>query len=653
MFILPIVAYFLFLIVYFDKKKNIAESIVVSWLFVTLYSWIVMELFSAFKLVNTISTLIAWCIICTMFSIMIIKNKLVGKTIAHCRNDGQINGWWKKHRVNFICLCVFSVMICFFSILRSQNLIDNMYHRLSKIMHWIQNGKVGYFATWTTPEIKYSNLTEYMMAQIYLLKGADRFITIVQVGAYICSGCCIYGISRKIGASSRYALLSVWIFFLTPIVVIETITTQTDVVAGSYLLSFIYFLLDYIQSDKLYMNREGVLSVVYLSASVLFGYLAKPTVCFAMVLFFGWMCVVRLVKRDKIKVLFRYMVVGIAVAAILFLPDVLRNYEYKTAQNIVYMEDNVNDSMVSSEAKNAMESITKPKEFMIVCIRNLAANSTSRCFPRVNDLILRLVEKCESVLSYSPKPDFQVMVGGELGETSEPSPVIMFFLLVSWVCVLVRISKVKKEQFLYMLFATLSLLVQAGLMGYTLFRQRYLIGVMAVLCPAFVVVLENLRIGVKMRLNIMVATITICCFGTINTLTYEVPYSLFGFQGEKLHQYLFSTNHTELYYQLLLNHINKNEYKTVGMYGAISYEYVLWQGIENLERMEHVNVKPTYQGAKLEDMEFLPQCIVEEVSVKEGPDWLETIYCHGKQYVCEYKIMGENGRNYAVLVQCE
>lgn len=659
MFLLPIIAFFLFLSGYLAKKKSIVESVVVSWLFVTLCSWIIMEVFSVFDMVNMVTTLISWSVICLALVLWLIRSKSLENIIDFYKNHTQFHDCLRKYRISFICMGVFCVIIALLSLLRSQSLIDNFYHRLPKIMHWIQDGKVGYFATWTPQEIKYANLTEYMMAQIYLLKGSDRFITIVQTGAYLCSGCCIYGISRKIGGSFKFALLSMWIFFLTPIVTIETITTQTDVAAGFYLLSFVYFLLDYIHADHLRMNKAGAFSAVCLSASVMFGYLAKPTVCFAMVIFFIWMCAVRLIKRDQWKVLLQYMLVGTIVVVILFLPDVVRNYEYQNYKNYtdtvatVQTESNVNSTMISSEANRAVESLVNPKEFAVVCVSNLAANATSRCFPKINDLITRIVNKLEALLNYSTNENFEVLVTLGLGETSEPSPVIMWLLVLSWLCILIRLSKINREQFLYFLCATIGLIVQAGLMDYTLFRQRYLIGVMAVLCPAYVVVLENIRVSMKTRLNMMASVITVCSLGTINMLSYEIPYVIFGLQGEGIHQYLYHDNDVELYYQLMLDHINEKGYKTVGMYGAIAYEYILWQEIDGLERMEHVNVPPNYQGAKLEDTEFLPECIVKEVPAKDADAYDEEMYCHGQKYVCEWKAWGENHRNYVVFVPGE
>lgn len=718
MFILPVAAFFLFLLVCFDRKRKLVESVVVSWLFITFDTWFYMELSSVFGLLNTVTALLFWGILCLCLAVYSFKNRLFYKLAAYGKSNYNLSGCLREHKVQLICLFVFCTLICMLSLLRSQNLIDNLYHRLSKIMHWIQNGRVGYFVTVTPGEIKYSNLTEYMNAQIYLLKGPDRLLNLVQSGAYLCSGVFIYGIARKLGAARKFAFLSVWIFALTPMVIVETLTTQTDVVAGSYLLSFVYLLLDYIHADKLKMGRKEILSAVCLSASVGFGYLAKPTVCFAMVIFFLWMCVVRIARRDKAVVLLQYVLVGAACAAVLIAPGIIREYQYRNIPNLYYEEAPIEAESGSSgdeseqsgqpdesesvttessqqqgeepaleeegtvdtqEAEEAQDvqavqeegqpeqkedqrvdnttvantviaNLSKPKEFVIVCIRNLATVSTSRCFPKINHLLQRFVEKCESFLNYSGGYRyFRVLVEEGFGETSEPSPAIMFFLSLSWLCAVFRISKIKGEQFLYLLFGTAALVVQAGLMGYTWYNQRYLLGVMALICPVFGVVLEKIAVGIGIRLNMAIAMITLCCFGTANALSYEIPYVVFGFQGEKIHQYLFHDSGAETYYRMILDYVNEKGYKTVGMTGSISYEYVLWREIEGLERMEHVNVNPAYfDTAKLSDPQFRPQCIIEELPEQYGLD--EILYCYDQLYVLDWCALGDNGKNYAVLV---
>lgn len=669
MFVLPILAYLLFLAVYFDRKRNIVESIVTAWLFITLYTWVSVELFSIFGLLNTVTALLAWGVLCIGLAVYFIKKSLFSRTVTYFRTEQRIIDFWKEHKVNLICMLVFCTVIGLLAVLRSQNLIDNLEHRLPKIMHWIQNGRVDYFATTIPGENNYTKLIEYMYAQIYLLMGPDRLINLVQIGAYLCSGCCIYGISRKLGASCSFAFLAVWIYFLAPMIIIEVFTAQTDVAAGAYLLAFVYFLLDYIHADRLRMDKEGALSAVCLSASVMFGYLSKPTVCFAMVVFFPWMCIVRIVKMDKLKVLLQYILVGGVVAVILLLPDAVRDYRYHQIPSVLYNETtsvtdtdvdtNIGDEDIVEDQRvdtveisdSVVANLLQPKEFVIVCVRNLAANATTRCFPKVNEWLTRFVEKCESFLNYSGGYRyFRVMVESGVGETSEPSPAIMFFTLFAWICVIIRISRINKEQFVYLLLATLSMIVQAGLMSYTWYRQRYLIGAMAVLCPAFAIVLEKIIISVRTKLYIAVAMATVCCFGVLNMLCYEIPYIISGLNSGELHQYLLHDESAELYYRLMLDYVNENGYETVGTYGFVSYEQILWRKIRNLERMEHMNVNPLYyECAKLEDKEYRPQCIIEEMP--EVFELAETLECNGQEYVCVWKAIGDNGRNYAVLVR--
>lgn len=668
MFVLPILAYSLFLVVYFDRKRNIVESAVTAWLFITLYTWASVELFSIFGILNTAMALLAWGALCAGLAVYLIRKNLLSKTVTYFRTEQRIIDFWKEHKVNLICMLVFCTVIGLLAVLRSQNLIDNLEHRLPKVMHWIQNGRVGYFATVQPAELNYTKLIEYMYAQVYLLKGTDRLINLVQIGAYLCSGCCIYGISRKIGASVSFAFMAVWIYLLTPMIIIEVFTAQTDVTAGVYLLAFVYYLLDYVHSDKLRMDKEGALSAVCLSASAMFGYLSKPTVCFAMVFFFLWMCIVRIAKKDKLKVLLQYILIGGITAVILILPDVVRDYRYDRIPSVLYDETtSVTDAGVDANTGNVnivedqrvdtvevsdgvADNLAHPRNFVIVCVRNLAANATTRCFPKVNEWLTRFVERSESFLNYSGGYRyFRVLVGDGVGETSEPSPAIMFLLLSAWICVVVRISRINKEQFIYLFLATVSIIVQAGLMSYTWYRQRYLIGVMAVLCPAFAVVLEEIIISVRMKLNIAVAVVTVCCFGTLNALSYEIPYIISGLHGGELHQYLLHDESAELYYQLMLDYVNKNGYEAIGTYGFVSYEQILWRGIENLERMEHINVNPAYfESSKLEDTSYKPQCIIEEMP--EVFELEETINCNGREYICDWKAVGDNGRNYAVLI---
>lgn len=664
MFLLPVGAFILICIINVVRKKSPVESVANAWITISLYAWGVMELLSTFECWNKLSTLVAWSGMLVALLIYSTKIGLWYKVVHYMQSDSNLLKQYFKSHKYIIFQTMFLLIVLLTALTRSQNLADNLTHRLPKIMHWIQNSSVKHFATSSLAQIQYTNFSEYLNAQIYILGGNDRIINIVQFGAYVCTAIFIFGIGKKIGLSNRFSLISSWIYLLIPAVIIETCTTQTDGVAASYLLIFIYFLLDFIHKDKLVFDKNGCISAIKLASSVMLGFLVKPTVCFVMLIFFIWMCIVRIYKQDKIAVLCKYILAGGIVAVILYSPSCIRNYQlYKTNVNSENNFVSANEESIqvvevipTSEVPNrsvatnvVVNMISSPVNFLMSCIQNIGTNASSRCFPKLNEFIIRAVNKCGSMIGYSfPYGEFLLLVdSGAIGETSEPSPCIMWLCLASWVLVIFRVSRINKEQFIYLLSATIGLIVQSGMMGYTYFRVRYLIGAMGVLCPAFMVILQNVKANYTTKRDIAVAILAISGLGTVNALSHEIACSIEGFKGEKIHQYfLYYDNEAEYYYNQMAEFADSNGYTHVGIAGTIQYEYVLWQSIDNLERLEMVNVEDAILN-KYEDRTYIPECIFMETKTEVIVG--DTLVCHDVEYECIWS-ESNNRRCYTAYV---
>ena len=111
MFVLPVIVYFLFLAVYFNRKKNIVESVVVSWLFVTLYTWLVVELSSLFGALSTVTVFLSWGAACAVFGVYALRNHVLRKTLTYFRTDYQISCILTEYKANLVCLLVFCSLI--------------------------------------------------------------------------------------------------------------------------------------------------------------------------------------------------------------------------------------------------------------------------------------------------------------------------------------------------------------------------------------------------------------------------------------------------------------------------------------------------------------------------------------------------------------
>lgn len=674
MFILPTIAFISIIIIDYAYRRKILEAIADAWLAITIYTWTTVEILSVINKWNQWTVLLVWSAVCIILVGAIVQKKLWQKIVPMLQGKDGLIVKVRDYRGGIIAFGTFITLISITALMRSQSLVDNLTHRLPRIMHWIQNESVRYFATSSPRQVQLSSLTEYMNAQIYLLGGSDRLINLVQIGSYVCSGFVIFGISRKLGINHKLSFMAAGLYLLIPIGIIEVCTAQTDIVAGSYLIIFVYLLLDFIQADRLVMDKEGVFSAVRLSACVMAGYLTKPTVCFSMVIFFLWMCVERFLKKDNIIELFKYIIVGGSVAIILFSPSYIRNHKaYSITDNIAddiaqsesesiegdngaiedcITEDNVNkNSIVVREANQTLvlNNLSSAKRFAMSCIQNLGMNASTRCFPQINKLITKVVYKCAAMLDYvfPPEGDFWIFVdNGELGETNEPSPAIMLFWVLAWGGIVLRLSKVSKEQLIYLFCATVSMILQSGLMGYTYYRARYLLGVMAVLCPVFAAVVQGIKANKTIKQKVVTTLIVISCFGVVNVFTYEIPYVVDGFKGEKIHQYFVNNNEPEYYYDQMAHFASKNGYTKIGIAGVIQYEYALWRTIENLERLEMVNVEDVILK-KFEDASFVPECIFEES--KEEMVIGDSLICHNVEYECVWVDFGNN-RYYTVFI---
>ena len=672
MFILPAIAFISIIIIDYAYRHRIFEAIADAWLAITIYTWVSVEILSVINKWNQRTVLLVWLAVCIILGRVIVQKKVWQKIATMFQGEDGFIDKVRNYRGYLVVFAVFVTFISITALMRSQSLVDNLTHRLPRIMHWIQNESVRYFATSSPRQVQLSSLIEYMNAQIYLLGGNDRLINLVQIGAYAFSGAMIFGVSRKLGINHKLSILSVWLYLLIPIGIIEVYTAQTDVVAGVYLIIFVYLLLDFIQADRLVMNKEGFFCAVRLSMCVMAGYLSKPTFCFSMVIFFLWMCIVRVSKKDNLIELFKYILVGGSVALILFSPSYIRNYQAYSITNSIIddkgqpesgsaevesgtTEDNTDENIVAAREANqtlVLNNLSSARRFAMSCIQNLGMNASTRCFPQINRLITKVVYKCAAMLDYvfPPIGDFWIFVdNGELGETNEPSPAIMLFWMLAWGGIIFRFSKISKEQLIYLLCATVSMIIQSGLMGYTYYRTRYLLGVMAVLCPVFAAVVQGISRNNVIKQKVATILIVISSFGVVNALTYEIPYIIDGFKGEKIHQYFVNNNEPEFYYDQMSRFANENRYTKVGIAGTIQYEYVLWQNIDNLERLEMVNVE---DGAlsQYEDREYIPECIFEESreEIKLG----DGLICHGSEYECVWADFGNN-RYYTAFVQCK
>lgn len=641
MFLFPMIAGVLLFAVFYAHEKDLIRTLAHTWLVYTAIAWASIEILGWFYLWNYITVSLVWVLVCIV-CVVILWNK---RTLLRekCDRDLQdVVRCMKQHKGITAATILFCGIIFITAILRSTNNVDSMYYHLSRIMHWIQNHSARYYGG-TEAQIKYPSLSEYLVGQIMILGGHDRLANIFQTTAYFCSGCMIYGIGRKLKLSGKTAFASTWIYWLMPMALAQAYNTQTDDIAGMFLLVCIYFLLDFIQAERLQADRSGIVSGIRLAACVGFGYLCKPTICFAILVFFVWMGIVRIIRKDSPVVLIKYVGVGLLTVVIMGIPLMLKNYDLYTVQkqaraavssetNVQISTDAIVSKTVAPDSYNATTALKNPKIFIMTCIQNIGRNSTSAYFTKWNEVLTGGINKLGRMLDYDTGIWAVQIENRFWGMDTASNPALMFITLVMVICLVLRLSRPNCEQTVFIVCAVMSFFLQCGLMGFTHFRTRYLVGVMALLAISAGIALEHMRISDTSKNNMITAALTICMFGAINTSYLQIETMVDSFTGEgNVHKYFLDNTLPEQVNEDLVNVITANNFTHIGINHEFAYEYVLWAKVSGLQRLERVNMQNTPYGV-YEDMSYLPECIAVESS--EAQFIGQEIECHGVLYEC-------------------
>jgi 4-amino-4-deoxy-L-arabinose transferase-like glycosyltransferase len=122
------------------------------------------------------------------------------------------------------------------------NNYDSMTYHLSRVGYWLQHGS---FEPWPTPNLRQT--TSPMNAEMgfmwtIIFWGTDRLAGFAQWSAALVSMAAIVGLSRLLKASRGQAVFAALIWATLPEIILESTTTQNDLVAGAFCVTSVYLL---------------------------------------------------------------------------------------------------------------------------------------------------------------------------------------------------------------------------------------------------------------------------------------------------------------------------------------------------------------------------------------------------------------------------
>lgn len=578
-----------------------------------LYTFIITEILSVFYAVSFFPILVIWGIL-NILLLIILRRQYV----LYSLTLSEIWNKCFKFSIPKITIGIlFFGLLCCFIIVMSISTVpynwDSMTYHLPRIAHWAQNQTVAHYATNIIRQLTSPVLAEFINLQVYILSGDnDIFLNLLQSISFIMNAAIVYGIARKITCNDTFCRLAALLFLTMPIAFSEALTTQVDHYATIWLLIFIYFLLDFTNTEKkITFCRDNVIQVCTLGFCVSLGYLAKPSVCIGMCIFVLWLLILCIRRKDRLIPILQLICCVIPTIILPLIPEMVRNLVTFQA---------ISDPIAG---RRQLIGTIQPLYVFINFLKNGIYNLPNIYFRDSSELLKRIVVKAAQLLhvdldhpSISENGTAFYMHGAQdYGHDTAVNPVIVILLIICIFWFLLHKQK-KSESRDYLGFcitSILSFIIFCSVLRWEPFVTRYMLSYLALLCPVVAILLQKLTDGQTqfgLRSSVLGIIWFVCIVDFIGLAYYHR--NMYVRYGADERPYGYFANRTNEYqpYTELCDAIIEGNYKNIGIYlGSNDYEYPFWTMLQGeILQMKHVNVDNT--SAIYAEEDFEPDCII-------------------------------------------
>ncbi len=227
----------------------------------------------------------------------------------------------------FFAISAYFLVTLFIALVAPPNTNDSLQYHMSRVMHWIVNRTVEFYATPIDRQLWMPPFAEYSIFHLFLLAGNDRFSNLVQWFSMAGSAVAVTLIAGQIGVKPRGQWFAALFAVTIPMGILQSTGTQTDYVAGFWCLCVLYFVL--LECRKYILGRKAGISLnfILLGFSLSLGVLTKGTVyAFIFPILLGYLIV--LIWKRLWKTIPGMVLIGGFCVLVLNAPAWLRNYSF-------------------------------------------------------------------------------------------------------------------------------------------------------------------------------------------------------------------------------------------------------------------------------------------------------------------------------------
>jgi 4-amino-4-deoxy-L-arabinose transferase-like glycosyltransferase len=138
--------------------------------------------------------------------------------------------------------------------------VDSMYYHLTRMAYYLQQGHLGYYDATYWAQVVHPKNSTILQIYAYLVSGRNENLTqLIQFIAYWVAIVVVCGIAKRIGFRRPAALFAALIFALLIQCVMQSNTTQNDMLVALYIVLAVYsFISFHVSNKKEYLLLAGI-----------------------------------------------------------------------------------------------------------------------------------------------------------------------------------------------------------------------------------------------------------------------------------------------------------------------------------------------------------------------------------------------------------
>jgi hypothetical protein len=440
----------------YSQGFNKREAFIKSSLLISFLSYLFCEIYSLFNILNYFSLLISWGLVFGVIVFFIFRKNVKFSFIKHSILIQNIELKYKIILCSFILLIITPLFLL--AVFIPPNNWDSMAYHLPRIQHWVQNGNVYPNPTNITRQIATSPLSEYIILNLQALASTDVFSNLVQYFALINIIFLTSLILKNYKVNFKGQIFAILAICSLPMVLFQSTTTQTDLLASFYFLCFIYYLIK-LNDHKSNSKTNIILIAISFSLGMLTKYTVAlfsfPIIIYQLIIFF------KEKKYNEIKLSAIYLVLFLLF---ILAPFLIRNYYFLGTLT----GDNIFDASMSNAEFN---------------FKNMASNSIKHIIDFIsipinsyNDILLLISNKLHTLIGVSvdePGNNWsgsKFVVNNYLNEDTAGSLLHFLFIILSFTFIYKSINK--KKYLFIILYFLISFLLFSFVFRYSPWNNR-------------------------------------------------------------------------------------------------------------------------------------------------------------------------------------